>query len=55
VFSDPFAEVVAGPAVILPIIYTATAVTIYGLLESRAAYSPGSSEVFTVELLVTNP
>jgi hypothetical protein len=55
VFSDPAAEVVAGPAVILPVIYTATATTIYGLIESRAAYSPGNAEVFTVELLVSNP
>ncbi len=55
VFSDPAAEVVAGPAVILPVIFNATATTIWGLLEARAAYTPGNAEVFTVELLVSQP
>lgn len=55
VFSDPAAEVVAGPAVTLPIIFAATATTIYGLLEARGSYTPGNAEVFTVELEISQP
>lgn len=53
VFSDPAAEVVGTPAVGTEVGFdVASGTTIYGLLEARGAYTPGSSETFTVELEV---
>jgi hypothetical protein len=50
VFSDG-AEVVGAPAVGSDVTFAlASGQTIYGLLEARAAYTPASAEVFTVEL-----
>lgn len=51
VFSDPAAEVIGVPAVGSECGFdVASGSTIYGLLEARGAYTPGSAEVFTVEL-----
>lgn len=51
VFSDPAASVIGVPNVGAEInVKLASGQTIYGLLEARAAYAPGSAEVFTVNL-----
>lgn len=55
VFSDPAAEVIGVPTVGSQVNFVATATTIYGLLEARGAYTPGSAEVFTVELEIEQP
>lgn len=54
VFTDA-AEVIGVPAVGSEINFVATATTVYGLLEARAAYTPASGETFTCELEIVQP
>jgi hypothetical protein len=50
VFSDA-AQVTAGPSAGSEVsVALASGTTLYGLLEARAAYTPGNAEVFTIEL-----